>query len=103
MRKGKLPIASDRVAFVDETGQEKVLERRRGAVVPGARVLAVEEWQSKSGAHQPDEPPVATGQQRPCWAARQTQQRPGDGRRGAEMEEGRYQPPLRQGSSVLQM
>ena len=41
---GKLPVASDRVAFVDYTDQEKVLELRRGAVLPGARVLVVDEW-----------------------------------------------------------
>lgn len=41
---GKLPVASDRIAFVDYTGARKSLELRKGAIGPGTRVLLVDEW-----------------------------------------------------------
>ena len=45
VRKGdKLPVESDRAEFRDYTGQDKQLEIRRDILVPGARVLIVDEW-----------------------------------------------------------
>ena len=41
---GKLPVAADRVEFVDYSGEKKSLELRGGAVTPGMRVLVVDEW-----------------------------------------------------------
>lgn len=41
---GKLPVPADVAEFVDYTGQTKSLELRRDAVVPGTRVLLVDEW-----------------------------------------------------------
>lgn len=41
---GKLPVAVDRVAFVDYSGTEKSLELRHDAIKPGMRVLVVDEW-----------------------------------------------------------
>lgn len=41
---GKLPVAADRVEFVDYSRETKVLELRNGAVTPGMAVLVVDEW-----------------------------------------------------------
>lgn len=41
---GKLPVAVDTAECVDYTGQRKMLELRRDALRPGARVLLVDEW-----------------------------------------------------------
>jgi adenine phosphoribosyltransferase len=41
---GKLPVPVDRVEFVDYSGESKTLELRRDAIVPGLRVLIVDEW-----------------------------------------------------------
>lgn len=41
---GKLPVAVDRVAFVDYTGQRKTLELRTDALIAGMNVLVVDEW-----------------------------------------------------------
>ena len=41
---GKLPVTTDRVSFVDYTGQQKSLELRRDVVTPGIRVLVADEW-----------------------------------------------------------
>lgn len=41
---GKLPVATDTVAFVDYSGARKSLELRRDALSPGVRVLVVDEW-----------------------------------------------------------
>ncbi len=41
---GKLPVAADRVGFVDYTGETKALELGHNAVTPGMRVLIVDEW-----------------------------------------------------------
>lgn len=41
---GKLPVDTVSVTFVDFSGQEKSLEMRKDAIIPGARVLLVDEW-----------------------------------------------------------
>ena len=41
---GKLPVAVDRVTFVDYTGQRKALEMRTDALIAGMNVLVVDEW-----------------------------------------------------------
>ncbi|MBN1813258.1 MAG: adenine phosphoribosyltransferase [Anaerolineae bacterium] len=41
---GKLPVATDRMGFVDYTGAQTCLELRSDAISPGARVLVVDEW-----------------------------------------------------------
>jgi adenine phosphoribosyltransferase len=41
---GKLPVAVDRVTFVDYTGQRKALELRTDALIAGMNVLVVDEW-----------------------------------------------------------
>ena len=41
---GKLPVAVDRVEFIDYTGRPKSLELRRGSFQPGTKVLLVDEW-----------------------------------------------------------
>jgi len=41
---GKLPVAVDRVSFVDYSGEQKSLELRHDAIKPGTRVLVVDEW-----------------------------------------------------------
>jgi adenine phosphoribosyltransferase len=41
---GKLPVAVDSVEFIDYTAQKKTLELRRGAIVPGQKILLVDEW-----------------------------------------------------------
>lgn len=41
---GKLPVAVSTAAFVDYSGQPKTLELRRGSILPGQRVLLVDEW-----------------------------------------------------------
>jgi adenine phosphoribosyltransferase len=41
---GKLPVAVDRVTFVDYSGTEKALELRHDALKFGTRVLVVDEW-----------------------------------------------------------
>lgn len=41
---GKLPVAVDSINVIDYTRQTKTLELRRGAIVPGTRVLLVDEW-----------------------------------------------------------
>lgn len=41
---GKLPVAVISAAFVDYSGQEKVLELRQDLLRPGDRVLLVDEW-----------------------------------------------------------
>jgi adenine phosphoribosyltransferase len=41
---GKLPVRADAAEFVDYTGRSKSLELRRDAVVPGTRVLLVDDW-----------------------------------------------------------
>jgi adenine phosphoribosyltransferase len=43
-KSGKLPVAVDRVTFVDYTGEEKALEIRHDAIEEGIRVLVVDEW-----------------------------------------------------------
>jgi adenine phosphoribosyltransferase len=43
-KEGKLPVPTDRAEFVDYTGMQKALELRRDAVLPGQRVLVVDEW-----------------------------------------------------------
>ena len=41
---GKLPVAVDRVDFVDYSGQSKALEVRTDALTAGMTVLIVDEW-----------------------------------------------------------
>ncbi|MBU0596136.1 adenine phosphoribosyltransferase, partial [Candidatus Bipolaricaulota bacterium] len=41
---GKLPVPTERVEFVDYTGQRKSLEMRRDALKLGMSVLVVDEW-----------------------------------------------------------
>lgn len=41
---GKLPVPTDRLEFIDYTGQPKSLELRAGALQPGTRVLLADEW-----------------------------------------------------------
>jgi adenine phosphoribosyltransferase len=41
---GKLPVAVQRVAFVDYSGETKSLEMRHDALPPGQKVLLVDEW-----------------------------------------------------------
>jgi len=41
---GKLPVAADKVHFVDYSGQEKTLELRAGVIPPNTSVLVVDEW-----------------------------------------------------------
>jgi len=41
---GKLPVAADRVDFVDYTGENKSLELRVNAIHEGQRVLLADEW-----------------------------------------------------------
>lgn len=43
-KRGKLPVATRAVEFVDYSGQAKGLEIRRGLLQPGDRVLLVDEW-----------------------------------------------------------
>jgi adenine phosphoribosyltransferase len=43
-KEGKLPVAVDHAGFVDYTGTPKALELRYDAVLPGQRVLIVDEW-----------------------------------------------------------
>jgi adenine phosphoribosyltransferase len=43
-KRGKLPVATRTVEFVDYSGQQKGLEIRRGLLQPGDRVLLVDEW-----------------------------------------------------------
>jgi adenine phosphoribosyltransferase len=43
-KRGKLPVAVDRISFVDYSGQPKSLELRTDAITPGARVIIVDEW-----------------------------------------------------------
>ena len=43
-KEGKLPVLTEREAFVDYTGTQKALELRRDAVLPRQRVLVVDEW-----------------------------------------------------------
>lgn len=43
-KRGKLPVATLAVEFVDYSGQPKGLEIRRGLLQPGDRVLLVDEW-----------------------------------------------------------
>jgi adenine phosphoribosyltransferase len=41
---GKLPSQADSVGFVDYSNLEKILEIRRGSIIPGVRVLVVDDW-----------------------------------------------------------
>ena len=41
---GKLPVAVQRVTFVDYSGETKSLEMRPDALPPGQKVLLVDEW-----------------------------------------------------------
>ncbi|MBU1050336.1 adenine phosphoribosyltransferase [Candidatus Bipolaricaulota bacterium] len=41
---GKLPVATERVEFVDYSGRRKALEMRHDALLPGMNVLIVDEW-----------------------------------------------------------
>jgi len=41
---GKLPVQAHAVGFMDYTGKNKSLELRRGAFLPGSRLLLVDEW-----------------------------------------------------------
>lgn len=41
---GKLPVEVDRIEFSDYTGLSKQLEIRRDILLPGQRVLLVDEW-----------------------------------------------------------
>jgi adenine phosphoribosyltransferase len=41
---GKLPVAADRVAFVDYSKEEKGLELGQGMLKRGTRVLLADEW-----------------------------------------------------------
>lgn len=41
---GKLPVAVQRIAFVDYSGETKSLEIRPDALPPGQKVLLVDEW-----------------------------------------------------------
>ena len=41
---GKLPVAVQRVAFVDYSGETKSLEIRRDALPPDQKILLVDEW-----------------------------------------------------------
>ncbi|MFC2083121.1 phosphoribosyltransferase family protein [Candidatus Bipolaricaulota bacterium] len=41
---GKLPVETDRTGFRDYTGQDKQLEIRRDILIPGMKVLIVDEW-----------------------------------------------------------
>jgi adenine phosphoribosyltransferase len=41
---GKLPVAADRISFVDYRGRQTSLELRTDAIAQGARVLVVDEW-----------------------------------------------------------
>ena len=41
---GKLPVQAHAVGFVDYTGKSKSLELRKGAFLPGSRLLLVDEW-----------------------------------------------------------
>lgn len=43
-KRGKLPVATRAVEFVDYSGLAKGLEIRRGLLQPGDRVLLVDEW-----------------------------------------------------------
>ena len=43
-KEGKLPVLTESEAFVDYTGTQKALELRPDAVLPGQRVLVVDEW-----------------------------------------------------------
>ena len=43
-KEGKLPVLTEREAFVDYTGTQKALELRPDAVLPGQRILVVDEW-----------------------------------------------------------
>ena len=43
-KEGKLPVLTEREAFVDYTGTQKALELRPDAVLPRQRVLVVDEW-----------------------------------------------------------
>lgn len=41
---GKLPVAANRISFIDYRGRQTSLELRADAIAPGARVLVVDEW-----------------------------------------------------------
>jgi adenine phosphoribosyltransferase len=41
---GKLPVQTDRQELIDYSGQPKTLELRAGALLPGTRILLVDEW-----------------------------------------------------------
>ena len=41
---GKLPVQTHAVDFMDYTGKQKSLELRRGAFLPGTKLLLVDEW-----------------------------------------------------------
>jgi adenine phosphoribosyltransferase len=41
---GKLPVETHAIEFIDYTGKNKSLELRRGAFMPGTRLLLVDEW-----------------------------------------------------------
>ncbi len=41
---GKLPVNTHSVEFVDYSGKNKSLELRRGAFMPGTKLLLVDEW-----------------------------------------------------------
>jgi adenine phosphoribosyltransferase len=41
---GKLPVAANRISFIDYTGRQTSLELRTDAITQGARVLIVDEW-----------------------------------------------------------
>jgi adenine phosphoribosyltransferase len=43
-KEGKLPVPTDHAEFVDYSGTQKALELRHDAVLPGQRVLVVDEW-----------------------------------------------------------
>jgi len=43
-KEGKLPVPTERVEFVDYSGQRKALEMRPDALKPGMSVLIVDEW-----------------------------------------------------------
>jgi len=43
-KEGKLPVPTEHAGFVDYTGMQKGLELRHDVVLPGQRVLIVDEW-----------------------------------------------------------
>ncbi len=46
---GALPVKCDAAEFVDYTGKSKTLELRDGAIVPGLKVLLVDDWIETGG------------------------------------------------------